>query len=66
MTSHTPLFERLRLQMHLRQLIQALGPEQALDITLTAVEKEFAHEDPSQVSRVDIVGEPGARRLRCT
>lgn len=46
MTKPSPLmFERVRLQAHLRTLIQHLGEDQALNIIGQAIEKELKYED---------------------
>lgn len=39
------LYERLRLQAHLRTLMQNLGEDQALSIIRTALEREIQYED---------------------
>lgn len=39
------MFERVRLQAHLRTLIQHLGEDQALAIIGQAIEKELKYED---------------------
>lgn len=45
MTQTTNLFERLRLQAHLRTLIQTLGETQALAVIGSAIEKELQYAD---------------------
>lgn len=46
MSKPSPLmFERVRLQAHLRTLIQTLGEDQALAIIGTALEKELKYVD---------------------
>jgi len=39
------MFERVRLQAHLRTLIQHLGEDQALKIIAQALERELKYED---------------------
>lgn len=39
------MFERVRLQAHLRTLIQNLGEDQALKIIAQALERELHYED---------------------
>ena len=54
------LYERIRLQAHIRKLIQQTSWETALDIIAQAVEKELVHEE----HRRNLELERDARSLR--
>ena len=45
MSSKNALFERLRLQTHLRTLITELGEDHALEIIRSAIEVEMRRQD---------------------